>query len=253
MINGSFSIGAAIGATFAIVLAPPRADRARPWLAAGLSHRRLPRPCGVRDADVDSGKSALADDPWPSDAAHAIVDEIERSSTGQVQDQQTLPKIRLRMRDHTPLGEVAHTLFSAYRQRSLVGLVLMVAQAFFYNAIFFTFALILTDFFGIPANHVGWYILPFRRRHFLGPLLLGRRPTRWAAGHDHADLWRLGHPARGIRLSVLDRCLERADTDDRMDGDFLFCLAGGKVLPISPSARRFRWKFARSRSPCSTR
>jgi MFS family permease len=53
-------------------------------------------------------------------------------------------------------------------------LVLMVAQAFFYNAIFFTFALVLTDFFDIPANHVGWYILPFAAGNFLGPLLLGR-------------------------------------------------------------------------------
>ena len=78
------------------------------------------------------------------------------------------------MRSHTPLGEVAQTLFSVYRQRSLVGLVLMVSQAFFYNAIFFTFALVLTDFFAIPANHVGWYILPFAAGNFLGPLLLGR-------------------------------------------------------------------------------
>ena len=69
---------------------------------------------------------------------------------------------------------MAHTLFSTYRQRSLVGLVLMTAQAFFYNAIFFTFALVLTDFFGIPANQVGWYILPFAAGNFLGPLLLGR-------------------------------------------------------------------------------
>ena len=69
---------------------------------------------------------------------------------------------------------MAHTLFTTYRQRSLVGLVLMVAQAFFYNAIFFTFALVLTDFFGIPSNHVGWYILPFAAGNFLGPLLLGR-------------------------------------------------------------------------------
>src|SRR6476660_3332366 len=108
------------------------------------------------------------------DEAHAIVDEIERSSTGQVQDQQEFPKIRLRMRSHTPLGEVARTLFSVYRQRSLVGLVLMVSQAFFYNAIFFTFALVLTDFFAIPASHVGWYILPFAAGNFLGPLVLGR-------------------------------------------------------------------------------
>ena len=50
----------------------------------------------------------------------------------------------------------------------------MASQAFFYNAIFFTYALILTDFYGIPASNVGWYILPFAAGNFLGPLLLGR-------------------------------------------------------------------------------
>ena len=107
--------------------------------------------------------------------AEEIVGDIERSVTGHVQDQrQRLPKIKLRMRDHTPLREVAHTLFSLYRQRSLVGLALMMAQAFFYNAIFFTFALVLTDFYRIPADQIGWYLLPFAAGNFLGPLLLGR-------------------------------------------------------------------------------
>src|SRR2546429_270635 len=98
--------------------------------------------------------------------AHAIVDGIERSSTRHPDHEadEVFPKIRLKMRSHTPLGEVAHTLFTTYRQRSLVGLVLMGAQAFFYNAIFFTFALVLTDFFGIPSNDVGWYILPLAAR-----------------------------------------------------------------------------------------
>ena len=50
---------------------------------------------------------------------------------------ETLPVIRLRTRRFTPLAEVAATLFRAERQRTLVGLALMVAQAFFYNAIFF--------------------------------------------------------------------------------------------------------------------
>ena len=50
----------------------------------------------------------------------------------------------------------------------------MAAQAFFYNAIFFTYALILTDFYGVPAGRVGWYILPFAAGNFLGPLALGR-------------------------------------------------------------------------------
>jgi MFS family permease len=78
------------------------------------------------------------------------------------------------MRSHTPLREVAQALFVTYRTRSMVGLALMAAQAFFYNAIFFTYALVLTDFFGIASNQVGWYILPFAAGNFLGPLLLGR-------------------------------------------------------------------------------
>jgi MFS family permease len=85
-----------------------------------------------------------------------------------------LPKVRLRMRSHTPLSEVIDTIVHRHRQRALVGLALMAAQAFFYNAIFFTYALVLTDFYGIPAADVGWYILPFAAGNFLGPLLLGR-------------------------------------------------------------------------------
>jgi MFS family permease len=69
---------------------------------------------------------------------------------------------------------VAHTLFRSHRQRTVVGLSLMAAQAFFYNAIFFTYALILTDFYGIPADRVGWYLLPFAAGNFLGPVLIGR-------------------------------------------------------------------------------
>jgi MFS family permease len=109
-------------------------------------------------------------------AALAVVRGIEAQffTRGADAPAREWPKVRLRMRDHTPLREVARTLFITYRQRTLVGLTLMVAQAFFYNAIFFTYALILTDFYDIPANAVGWYILPFAAGNVLGPILLGR-------------------------------------------------------------------------------
>ena len=174
VINGSFWIGAAIGAVSSIVLLD--AALIGPdlgWRLAYLTGACLGLVVFVMRMWIPESPRWLMIHGRP-DEAHAIVDEIERSSTGQVQDQQEFPKIRLRMRSHTPLGEVARTLFSVYRQRSLVGLVLMVSQAFFYNAIFFTFALVLTDFFAIPASHVGWYILPFAAGNFLGPLLLGR-------------------------------------------------------------------------------
>src|SRR5262249_29913335 len=83
-------------------------------------------------------------------------------------------RVRLHARTHTPLREVVATLFIAHRMRTAVGLSLMTAQAFFYNAIFFTYALVLIDFYRIPSDDVGWYLLPFAAGNFLGPLVLGR-------------------------------------------------------------------------------
>jgi len=60
-----------------------------------------------------------------------------------------------------------------YRTRAVFGLTLMAAQAFFYNAIFFTYALVLARFYGVPDDRVGYYIFPFALGNFLGPLLLG--------------------------------------------------------------------------------
>ena len=176
VINGSFWIGAALGATSAIVLLDPALiGPDLGWRLAYLTGAGLGLIVFVMRMWIPESPRWLMIHGRP-DQAHAIVDEIEKSAKGGVPDRprKTLPKIKLRMRSHTPLREVARTLLVTYRQRSLVGLVLMTAQAFFYNAIFFTFALVLTDFFGIPANHVGWYILPFAAGNFLGPLLLGR-------------------------------------------------------------------------------
>ena len=50
----------------------------------------------------------------------------------------------------------------------------MACQAFFYNAIFFTYALVLTKFYDIPSHEVGWFILPFALGNLTGPFVLGR-------------------------------------------------------------------------------
>ena len=83
-------------------------------------------------------------------------------------------RMKVRTRDHTPLSEVFRALFVTNRLATMVGLALMVAQAFFYNALFFTYALVLERFYDVPGNSVGWYLLPFALGSFLGPLLLGR-------------------------------------------------------------------------------
>src|SRR3981081_4211012 len=174
LINGSFWIGAAMGAISAIVLLDPAViGPDLGWRLARLSGACLGLVVFVMRMWIPESPRWLMIHGQP-DRAHAIVDDIERSAIGKVQDhpQHAWPKIRLQMRHHTPLREVAQTLFSVYRQRSMVGLALMTAQAFFYNAIFFPFALVLTDFFGIASNQIGWYILPFSAGNFLGPLLL---------------------------------------------------------------------------------
>ncbi|MDP3077433.1 MFS transporter [Bradyrhizobium sp.] len=176
VINGSFWIGAALGAVAAIVLLDPAfIGPDLGWRLAYFSGACLGIVVFVMRFWIPESPRWLMIHGRP-DEAHAIVADIERSATGSVQDKprEAWPKIKLRMRSHTPLHEVAHTLLKLYRTRSLVGLSLMTAQAFFYNAIFFTFALVLTDFFGIAYNQVGWYILPFAAGNFLGPLLLGR-------------------------------------------------------------------------------
>ena len=73
----------------------------------------------------------------------------------------------------TPVAHMVLAILRDYPRRALLGLVLMTAQAFFYNAIFFSYALVLTRFYAVPSASVGWYILPFALGNFLGPLLLG--------------------------------------------------------------------------------
>jgi hypothetical protein len=72
------------------------------------------------------------------------------------------------------IGEIAGVVFRMYPKRTFVGLSLFTGQAFLYNAIFFTYALVLTEIYGVPAGNVGWYLIPFAVGNFLGPLLLGR-------------------------------------------------------------------------------
>ena len=175
LINGSFWIGAAAGAGGSLVLLDPAViDPAVGWRLAFLIGATIGLVILLMRFWIPESPRWLITHGRP-DQANAIMRDIE-GMTGADEgiSRQASPTLKLRMRDHTPLREVAHTLFRVYRQRSLVGLTLMIAQAFFYNAIFFTFALVLTDFYGIEASQVGWYILPFAAGNFFGPLLLGR-------------------------------------------------------------------------------
>jgi len=181
IINGSFWLGAAIGAFASIILLDAAllpADigwRAAFVIGAVLSGVILFMRRWIPESPrwlVTHGRVAEAD---------AIVSGIEdglRRQGHTIDMGQFIPE-RLGTRTHTPLREVANAIFKMYRQRALVGLALMVSQAYFYNAIFFTYPLVLTTFYGIPVDQLGWYILPFAAANFLGPLLIGRFFDTW--------------------------------------------------------------------------
>lgn len=173
VINGSFWVGAAIGAVAAIVLLDSAViDPEIGWRLAFLIGAALGLVVFLMRMWIPESPRWLMTH-GRVDEAEAIVAGIEKRS-GVQPSPVAQPTVRLRTRLFTPLSEVFETLFNTHRSRAYVGLALMAAQAFFYNAIFFTYALMLTDFYGIAASHVGWYILPFAAGNFLGPVFLGR-------------------------------------------------------------------------------
>jgi MFS family permease len=107
--------------------------------------------------------------------AEAIVASIEKQVTdggAQLPELEEKP-LRISVHTGTPWKQIFKTLLVDQRKRTLLGLVLMSSQAFFYNAIFFTYALVLNKFYKVPPETVSWYILPFALGNLLGPVLLG--------------------------------------------------------------------------------
>ena len=109
--------------------------------------------------------------------AEQIVDQIEREIESEHAERplsKTSKTIRIQPRAGFGFGELISVMIRTYPQRTVLGISLIVSQAFLYNGVFFTFPLVLRNFYGVPANRIGLYILPFALSNFLGPLLLGR-------------------------------------------------------------------------------
>jgi MFS family permease len=174
-INGSFWVGAALGAIVSVPLLDPT------LFGPDLGWRIAFGSGAVLGLVILYLRQFLPESPrWlmihgKEGEASRVVEEIEarvRASVGG-----PLPPAKAGLHLGAPhrltLTSVARTLLRAYPGRTVLGIVLMASQAFVYNAIFFTYALVLTKFYGVAADRVGLYILPFALGNFLGPLLLG--------------------------------------------------------------------------------
>jgi MFS family permease len=78
-----------------------------------------------------------------------------------------------------PFLTIARVLFSKYPKRTLVGASMMITQSFLYNAIFFTYVLVLENFYHVPEAQTPYYFFPFAIGNLLGPLVLGRLFDSW--------------------------------------------------------------------------
>jgi MFS family permease len=174
-INGSFWVGAAGGALLSVWLLDPA------LLSPDMGWRLAFGSGAVLGLGILYLRRFLPESPrWL--IIHGRPDEAERIMSGiearvVASERVTLSLVTTNLvldgSHKTTLASVARTLLRDYPSRTTFGLVLMISQAFIYNAIFFTYALVLTRFYDVPADKVGLYILPFAVGNFLGPLLLG--------------------------------------------------------------------------------
>jgi MFS family permease len=107
--------------------------------------------------------------------AEQVVAEIEdavRKTHPQLPEPEGEPFV-VEQREHIGFGAIASYVVKNYPSRGVLGLSLMTGQAFLYNAVFFTYTLVLTDFFNVKAEKAPLFLVPFAFGNILGPLLLG--------------------------------------------------------------------------------
>ena len=173
-INGTYWLGAAVGSLSTLLLLDPR------FFPINLGWRIGFASGAVLGLVIIFYRNHVPESPrWLMTHGHLpeaenVVAEIEHHFTSAgISLTPATETITIQPRSDLGFGLIARTMLQTYPARSFLGLTLMVSQAFLYNAVFFTYALVLVKFYEVPADRTGLYLLPFAVGNLLGPLLLG--------------------------------------------------------------------------------
>ena len=250
VVNGSFWFGAAAGAIGALVVLNPAVMPAEyGWRFAFILGGALGLVVLLLRRFLPESPRWLMTHGHPEEADR-VVTEIEQRivrETGRPLPPVPYQSLRLRSDVQSWFGPATRALFTDYRRRAVLGIALMAAQAFCYNAVFFTYALILKQFYAIPSADIGWFMLPFAVGNFLGPLVLGRLFDTLGRRLMITVTYALsGHPDGADRLAVRPRRAGRSAADPGLDGDLLRRLGRGK-LRLSDGRRELPAGDARHR------
>jgi MFS family permease len=190
-INGTYWLGTALGALSTLVLLDPHL--LPPWLGwrvcFGLGATLGISILLIRRHVPESPRWLLLH--GRREEAERLVATIEAEIGGHANRLGTPGRpVRLQPGAGLDYRTIARVLFRRHRRRAILGLSLMIAQAFAYNAVFFTYGLVLTKFYRVPADRIGLYLLPFALGNLIGPLLLGHLfdtvGRRWMIGLTYA-------------------------------------------------------------------
>jgi MFS family permease len=174
-INGTFWAGAALGAGVSLLLLDPAV------LGPDLGWRMAFALGAILGVAILLVRRYVPESPrWllihgqgqRAEAEIAMIEAEVARQHGPLPEVST--HLAIALRPPPSWREIATILLVHQRRRTLLGFMLMVAQAFFYNAIFFTYGLVLTHFYGVPDRRVGLYIIPFALANLVGPFVLGR-------------------------------------------------------------------------------
>ena len=176
IVNGSFWLGAAAGSGASLLFLDPHLVPINVgWRLGFAVGGCLGLGILLLRRYVPESPRWLVTHGYQQKAENTMAD-IERRVSEQSGRQLARPEGRLDVHPRKSFGFalIARAMLGEYRGRSVLALALMVAQAFLFNAVFFSYGLVLTTFYRIPEGRTGLHLVALAISNFLGPLLLGQ-------------------------------------------------------------------------------